>query len=136
MSLFEKSALGLAGLTALVIGASILVAPHGFYASYGITLGHDPSLMSELRAPGAGLAALGLMMLLGNLNRTWLPVSIAVALAVYIAFPVGRLVSLAIDGAPSGGILVALCAELGIAAVCLLAFRRRLWPQAAGLTAR
>jgi transposase InsO family protein len=43
-------------LTALTIGAFILFAPHAFYGSYGITLGEDASLLSELRAPGAGLA--------------------------------------------------------------------------------
>jgi len=49
--LFEKIALGLSGLTAVTIGACILFAPHAFYAGYGITLGQDANLLSELRAP-------------------------------------------------------------------------------------
>ncbi|WP_101069219.1 DUF4345 domain-containing protein [Roseovarius salinarum] len=78
---FEKIALGLSGLTAPTIGALILSAPHAFYASYGITLGEDASLLSELRATGAGLAGFGLLMLLGIWRnaafrrRPWQPAS-------------------------------------------------------------
>ena len=63
MNLLQKIALGISGVTSLGIGSFILAAPHTFYASYGITLGFEPSLLSELRAPGAGLAAFGAIML-------------------------------------------------------------------------
>lgn len=129
-SLFEKIALGLAGLTAFTIGAFILLAPHTFYAGYGITLGEDINLLSELRAPGAGLAGFGLLMLFGIRSHAVLPVAIAVALTVFIAFPVGRLVGLAADGMPSGNIIGALVVELIIAGLCLAAFRRRIWQSA------
>lgn len=129
-TLFEKTALGLAGLTALAIGASILFVPHAFYASYGITLGADASLLSELRAPGAGLAGFGLLMLFGIWRHVFLPVAMAAALTVFIAFPAGRLVGLAADGMPSGSVIGALVVELIIAALCLAAFRRRLWQSA------
>ncbi|MEY8840683.1 DUF4345 domain-containing protein, partial [Cribrihabitans sp. XS_ASV171] len=91
-TLFEKIALGLSGLTALAIGAFILFAPHVFYAGYGITLRHDANLLSELRAPGAGLAGFGLLMLLGIQRRKILTVAMTAALTVFIAFPAGRLV--------------------------------------------
>jgi len=126
-TLLEKIALGLSGLTALTIGAVILFTPHAFYASYGITLGEDANLLSELRAPGAGLAGFGLLMLLGIWRHTILPVAMAVALTVFIAFPAGRLVGLAVDGMPSSSVFGALVVELVIAALCLAAFRRRLW---------
>ena len=129
----EKIALGISGLTALTIGAFILFAPHAFYAGYGITLGKDANLLSELRAPGAGLAGFGLLMLLGIRRPVHLPVAIAVALTVFIAFPAGRLVGLAVDGMPSGSVIGALVVELVIAALCLAAFRRRLWHPASGL---
>ena len=134
-TLFEKTALGLSGLTALTIGAFILFTPHAFYASYGITLGDDANLLSELRAPGAGLAGFGMLMLLGILRHVVLRVSMVVALTVFIAFPVGRLVGLALDGMPSGNVIGALGVELIIAALCLVAFRRRLWPSAARFSA-
>ncbi len=134
-TLFEKIALGLSGLTALAIGAAILFAPHAFYASYGITLGDDASLLSELRAPGAGLAGFGLLMLRGIWRQAIVPTAMAVALTVFIGFPAGRLVGLVVDGMPSGGILGALAVELVIAALCLAAFRRRLWHPAPGRAA-
>lgn len=134
-TLFEKIALGLSGLTALTIGAFILFAPHAFYGSYGITLGQDVNLLSELRAPGAGLAGFGLLMMLGIWRQAILHVAMAVALTVFIAFPTGRLVGLAVDGMPSGSVVGALVVELVIAALCLAAFRRRLWQPTPHLSA-
>lgn len=134
-TLFEEIALGLSGLTALTIGAFILFAPHAFYASYGITLGEDASLLSELRAPGAGLAGFGLLMMLGIWRHAVLPVAMAAALTVFVAFPVGRLIGLAVDGMPSGSVIGALVIELLIAALCLAAFRQRLWTPEPRLTA-
>lgn len=130
LKLFEKIALGISGVTALGIGGIILAAPQAFYASYDITLGNDASLLSELRAPATGLAALGVLMLAGIRRQAWARMSIVAALIVFLAFPAGRLVGLVVDGMPSGGILGALIVELLIAALCLAAFRQRLWPGA------
>lgn len=82
-----------------------------------------------MRAPGTGLAALGVLMLAGILRQAWARTSITAALIVFLAFPVGRLVGLVADGMPSGGILGALIVELAIAALCLAAFRHRLRPR-------
>lgn len=125
LSRFEKFVLGLAGTTAAAISGVILAAPHTFYASYGIYLGDDPSLLSELRAPAAGLLTLGLLMFAGIFRQNWVSVSIVAALTVFIGFPAGRLIGLAVDGMPSNGIIVALIIELIIAGLCLMAFRRR-----------
>ena len=125
---FEQIALGVSGVTAVGIGGFILAAPHTFYASYGIWLGTDVNLLSELRAPAAGLAVLGALMLAGIARHAWSRVAIVAALTVFLAFPAGRLVGLAVDGMPSGSILSALAIELAIAFLCLVAFRRRLWP--------
>lgn len=124
-SRFQMITLGLSGVTALAIGGFILLAPHAFYASYGIAIGDDPNLLSEVRAPGAGLAALGLIMLAGLVRAAIAPISIAAALTVFIAFPAGRLVSLALDGMPSGSIMAALVIELVIATLLVAAFARR-----------
>ena len=131
----EKTTLCLSGLTALAIGTFILIAPHAFYASYGITLGNDASLLSELRAPGAGLAAFGLVMLRGIWRRAMIPISMTAALAVFLSFPAGRLVGLLVDGMPSGSVIGALLVEVAIAALCLFAFRRRLWQPSPGVPA-
>ncbi|MGI9389768.1 MAG: DUF4345 domain-containing protein [Boseongicola sp.] len=122
---FQKVALSISGVIALAIGFFILLVPHAFYASYGITLGQDPNLLSELRAPGAGLAALGAIMLAGLVRAAITPTALAVALAVYLAFPLGRIVSIAVDGVPSGSVVGALAIEIIIAGLLLAAFGRR-----------
>lgn len=126
LTLFQKIALGIAGITALAIGGLILAVPTAFYASYQIVLPADANLMSELRAPGAGLAVLGAIMLGGLFRAALAPVGLVAALTVYLGFPVGRLVSIAVDGMPSSSILGALAIEVAIALICLIAFRNRL----------
>lgn len=125
LRIFQKSTLGIAGVTALGIGLMILVAPQGFYASYGITLGADVNLLSELRAPAAGLAALGTIMLIGIWHEAWRQTSIVAAFTVFLSFPAGRVVGILVDGIPSGGVISALVFELAVAALCLAAFGRR-----------
>lgn len=129
LSRFQKITLGISGITALSIGGIILTAPHAFYASYDITLDQNPNLLSELRAPGAGLAALGAIMLSGVMRAGMAQVALVAALAVYTAFPLGRLVSIAVDGMPSGSIISALAVEIGIACLVVAAFGAHQWPE-------
>ncbi len=136
MTPLQNIALGIAGVTALGIGSFILVAPHAFYASYGILLGQDASLLSELRAPGAGLAAFGAVMLAGIVRPALRQAAVVAALTVFLAFPAGRVVGLAFDGIPSSGIVGALVLELAIAALCLFAFRRGAGPVFTDIAAR
>lgn len=117
-------ALGLAGVTALAVGGVILAAPQAFHASYGIALGDDPNLLSELRAPGAGLAVLGGLMLAGVVHRAALAPALCAACAVYLGFPLGRVVGILADGMPSREILGALAVEVAIAGLLLAAFGR------------
>jgi hypothetical protein len=122
----EKTALGISGVAALGIGAFILAAPRVFYAGYGISLGNDANLLSELRAPAAGLAAFGVLMLAGIVRNALSQVSVVAALTVFLAFPAGRLVGLIVDGIPSGSVVGALAIELVIAGLCLIAFGHRI----------
>jgi hypothetical protein len=121
----EKTTLGISGLTAVGVGGFILAAPQAFYASYDITLGDDASLLSEIRAPAAGLVTLGIFMLAGIWRASLVQLAVASALIVFLAFPTGRLISVAVDGMPSGGIIGALALEIAIAILCIFAFRRR-----------
>ena len=123
MTFLQKAALSVSGATALGIGACLLVAPRAFLGGYGIALGPDPSLLSELRAPGAGLAAFGAVMLSGLVRPGLRQAAALAALTVFLAFPAGRILGLLADGPPSGAILLALAAELAIALLCLVAFR-------------
>jgi len=122
---FEKVALVISGLTAIGIGGFILAAPQVFFASYGIAVGNDASLLSELRAPAAGLSAFGVLMLVGIWRSAMTRIAKAAALTVFLAFPVGRLIGLGVDGLPSGPIIGALILELLIAALCVVAFNSR-----------
>lgn len=131
---FEKITLGISGVTSLCIGAFILAAPHAFYAGYGISLGNDANLLSELRAPGAGLAAFGAVMLAGIVRSGLSQVSIVAALTVFLAFPAGRLVGIVVDGMPSANVIGAMAIEVLIASLCLAAFGRRFRPAAPAKT--
>ena len=122
-TLFQKLTLGAAGLTALGIGLGIAFAPHGFYASYGITLGSDPTLLSELRAPGANLAALGAVIFTGALRPAMARVSAALGALLFLAFAFGRLVGMVLDGWPGEGILTALVIEVVAGMLCLWVLR-------------
>ena len=119
---FQKITLGIGGVTALAIGTLITLAPHAFYASYGITLGQDPNLLNELRAPGAGLVVFGALMLAGVFRAAMAPIALAVALTVFLAFPAGRIVGIVMDGMPAGSVIGALAFEIIIAGLLLAAF--------------
>lgn len=131
---FQKLILGVAGLTALGIGLAITLAPRVFYAGYGIELGADARLLSELRAPGASLASLGVVIFAGALRPGMARVSAALGAIVFLAFSTGRIVSMAVDGWPGGSIVTALVIEVAIGLLCLLAMvqqRRLAFPRSA-----
>lgn len=120
----QRTALVAAGLPAVGIGVAITVAPHAFHATYGIALGTDPSLLSELRAPGAALAALGLIVLAGLVRPAMARASAALGATVFLAYAFGRIVSVALDGVPASGLVEAAAIELAIGALCVTAALR------------
>ena len=85
----------------------------------------DINLLSELRAPAAGLAAFGVLMLAGIVRSALTQASITAALIVFLAFPAGRLIGWLLDGTPSNSVIGALLIELVIAGLCIFAFRKR-----------
>jgi hypothetical protein len=113
-----------AGLILFVIGAAILLAPHSFFAESGVTLGHDPSLLSEIRAPGGLLLASATVVLLGALRHSMRRQALMLAAMVYGSFGVSRLLSMAIDGMPSESLSWATGIELSFAAMCVLSLHR------------
>lgn len=124
----HRALLFVSGLVAIAIGASILVAPAAFHASYGTDLGTNANLLSEIRAPGGALLVLGILMLVGAFTPTFTLASTAIAAAVYLAYGVSRLVSIGLDGMPGEGLLIATAIELVIgvgAAVTLARTSRR-----------
>ncbi|MEP1355804.1 MAG: DUF4345 domain-containing protein [Tateyamaria sp.] len=115
----RRLVLGISGLAATTVGLAITLDPQAFYASYGIVLTPQPNLMSELRAPAANLAVLGLIILSGALYKRVTHSAALLGTAVFLAFAMGRVVSLVLDGRPSDSILAALGIEVVLALLCL-----------------
>ena len=114
--------LSISGLLLLAIGATILVVPHAFYASDGIVLGSDPSLLSEIRAPGGFLAGSGLCILTGTFRDHLRSLSVLLTVLVYGSFGLSRLLSLVLDGIPSDSLVIATVIEVAVAAIGLIVF--------------
>lgn len=114
-----------AALLLLAIGGTILLVPHTFYASDGIMLGNDPSLLSEIRAPGGLLASSGLLIFLGAFRTPLRSFAITLTVLVYGAFGLSRLVGFTLDGIPSNNLVMATGVELTVAVIGLVIFCRQ-----------
>lgn len=115
----RRIVLGFSGLTAASIGLAITMDPQAFYASYGIALVPQPNLMSELRAPAANLAVLGVIILSGALYQKAARLAALLGATVFSAFAAGRILSLILDGRPSNSVLAALGIEVVLALLCM-----------------
>lgn len=65
-----KILLSVSGILLLIVGTSILLQPHAFFATNGITLGNNPNLLSEIRAPGGLLIGCATIILLGIFRQS------------------------------------------------------------------
>ncbi len=117
--------LSVSGLLLVTIGGTILLVPHAFYASDGIMLGHDPSLLSEIRAPGGLLVASGLFILTGVLRSTVRSPALMLTVLVYGSFGLSRLVGFFLDGMPSNSLVIATAVELFMAGMGLVMLSRQ-----------
>ena len=115
----------LSGLMLLTVGSGSLVAPHFFYAYDGILLGHDPSLLSEIRASGGLLTASGFVLLMGTVRSSLRSLAIALSILVYGSFGLSRLLGLTMDGMPSNSLLMAMMIELAVASIGLAILYRQ-----------
>ena len=110
----------IAGLLLLAIGGAILLAPDAFHGSNGITLGGNPNLLSEIRAPGGFLASSGIVILIGAFRSQRRSRAVQLSVLVYGSFGVARLVSMALDGMPSPSIVGATVLEWIVAIIGLV----------------
>ena len=108
------------GLLLLVIGGTILLVPHTFYANDGIMLGNDPSLLSEIRAPGGLLAGSAVLILIGTFRHGMRTLALTLTILVYGSFGFSRLLSLTLDGTPSNNLVAATVIELAMATISLI----------------
>lgn len=114
-----KSLLLASGLLAAGISTTILFVPHLFYSDYGFDITSNVSLANEMKAPMGILLAAGLFMLAGVFRSRIAGPALAVAALIYLSYGLSRLVSIAIDGVPHSGLVVAAVIELVIGALCL-----------------
>ncbi len=106
------------GALLFVIGAAVLSTPRVFFAANGVALGHDPSLLSEIRAPGGLLIGCAIVMLLGAFRSAITRQALFLAALVYGSYGVSRLVGMAIDGMPSASLVAATAMELIVGVLC------------------
>jgi hypothetical protein len=113
-----------AGAVGALIGAAILLVPVAFYASgNGIILGSDPSLLSEVRAPGGALLACSLLIVAGAFSEPLTFTSTLVGAALYSSYGFARILSVALDGLPTTALLVAGAAEVALGLACAWVLR-------------
>jgi len=116
-----KTILLISGLIASAIGATILFAPDAFYASYGIELGGNLSLLNEIRASGGALLTSGLLIMSGAFVDKLTYTATVVSTLLYLSYGLSRIMSIAIDGMPVEGLIQAAALELIIGLVCIFA---------------
>lgn len=126
---FTRTLLAVSGSMGLAIGTGILFLPHAFHATSGIALGTDPSLLSEMRAPGGLLILASLLALAGAVKRSLARTGLILSASVYGSYGLSRLISLAVDGTPSDSLLLAALIELVVAALSLFALTRFQFPE-------
>ena len=107
-----RTILLLSGLVAIAIGGAILLAPEAFYAPNGVAVGGSISSLNEMRAPGGALLASGVLIMLGGFVPSLTFTSIVVSTVLYLSYGLARVLSMAIDGLPSAGIVAAAVVEL------------------------
>jgi len=117
-----KSILIISGLIASAIGSTILFAPVAFYATYGIELGGNTSLLNEIRAPGGALLISGILIISGAFVNKWTFTSVVVSTLLYLSYGLSRFISIAIDGMPVEGLVQAAILEIVIGVACAYAF--------------
>ena len=118
-SLIARVVLGLAGALLLFIGCSVVLTPGSFAAANGIALPDNPSLLSEVRAPGGLLLASAVFILTSALRGSFVAQAWGLSALVYGSYGLARAVSIALDGLPSASLTQAMVIELVIATVSL-----------------
>lgn len=112
--------LALSGAIALAIGLTILLMPHALFASNHVTLGSDPNLLSEIRAPGGVLVLCGAIMLGGAFRQALFRAALLAGAAVFSTYGLSRLVSVILDGLPASSLVWAMVIELVIGVVAAI----------------
>ncbi|WP_170154019.1 DUF4345 family protein [Actinoplanes italicus] len=123
--LAARAVLTVSGLVIVLIGGASLIAPVWFREANGIRIEAGAALLSETRAAGALLLAVGVVVLLGAFVPRLTRTAAAAGAIGYLATVLARLVGLAVDGSPGGSLLFAAAVELALGLACLHLLRPR-----------
>ena len=119
-----KAILIISGFIAVAIGAFITLAPHAFHALNLISLGDDINLLSEIRAPGTGLLAIGVLIICGGFIPKLAYTASLVSTILYLAYGGSRIFSMFVDGLPISSLVQVAIIEIAIGLVNLYAFTK------------
>jgi len=109
------------GLILTGVGGAVLFMPVAFYAGNGIDLGGNISLLNEIRSPGGALLASGILIMLGAFVAKLTFTSTVISVLMYLSYGMSRILSIAIDGMPTEGLLKATAVEIVIGLVGVVA---------------
>ena len=116
-----KTVLIISGLVLTGVGGAILFIPGAFFATNGIDLGENISLLNEIRPPGGALLASGIVIMLGAFVAKLTFTSAVISIVMYLSYGISRVLSIAIDGMPAEGLVMATVIEIIIGLVGVLA---------------
>lgn len=120
-----KVFLAVAGVIAVGLGTLILLVPVAFYASYGLDLTGQVTLLNEMRSHGFSLVGIGLFVMTGAVIPRFSTAALAVSAFFYLSYGLSRLVALALDGWPGQGLAISGAVELAVGALALLIYFSR-----------
>lgn len=120
-----KTFLAVAGVIAVGLGTLILLMPVAFYASYGLDLTGQVTLLNEIRSHGLSLIGIGTFIMTGAVMSRFAPGALAVSAFFYLSYGLSRLVALALDGWPGPGLALSGAVELAVGALALLIYFSR-----------
>lgn len=115
--LVTRSMLAGSGAILGFIGGALMFSPRAFLATSQVFIDPDPGLISELTAPSGILVITGGVMILGAVRERFANLALLIGAIIYGSYGLGRLVSMALHGAPSQSLIAVTVIELGIAAL-------------------
>ena len=116
-----KIILFISGLIAIGVGAAILFAPVAFYASSGITLGTDISILNEIRAGGGGIMVIGILIMSGAFIADLAFTSAITSMLMYLSYGASRIISFIVDGLPVDALIQVAVLEIIVGLVSFFA---------------
>lgn len=126
-----RTVLAASGALLALIGGAMLTKTEAFLQTSGIEIHADPGLLSELRAPSGLLIISGAIMLAGSVRTRFVNLGLTTGSLVYGSYGVARLVSMILDGLPSGSLIGATAVELVLAGVLFILRRKNTLPSVA-----